>query len=285
MKNLMLKERKLAASPLSYLFLAFAAMTLIPGYPILVGAMFVCLGLFYSFQAARENNDILYSVLLPIPKADTVRAKFAFCCRIELAGFAIMAVLTVLRMTVLSNTGPYVTNVMMPANPVYLAFVLLIFTAFNRLFLRGFFQTGYGIGRPFVSFLIADLLLVGIGETLHHLPWFAVLKDTDTRALLIQCGILALAAGIYALLTLGAYRKRAPVERPFQVAEARAVDQNQRIAGRALVIIRHRGLPVFSGRSGRPWGCRARRRGRSGAPPPRFRHRCQEAFRGRSDRL
>ena len=207
MKNLMLKERKLAASPLSYLFLAFAAMTLIPGYPILVGAMFVCLGLFYSFQAARENNDILYSVLLPIPKADTVRAKFAFCCRIELAGFAIMAVLTVLRMTVLSNTGPYVTNVMMPANPVYLAFVLLIFTAFNTLLLGGFFKTGYAIGKPFIAFLTMGMLLVGVGETLHHLPWFTVLKATDTRSLLIQCAVLAAAAGLYALLTLAAYRQ------------------------------------------------------------------------------
>ena len=207
MKNLMLKERKLAASPLSYLFIAFAAMTMIPGYPILVGSWFVCLGLFYSFQSARENNDVLYTVLLPIPKTDTVKAKFAFCIRIELISFAVMAVLTVLRMTVLREAAPYVTNVMMPANPVYLAFVLLIFTAFNTLFLGGFFKTGYAIGKPFLIFLIVGMLLVGVGETLHHLPWFAVLKATDTRSLLIQCAVLAAAAALYALLTLAAYRR------------------------------------------------------------------------------
>ena len=207
MKDLMTKEIRLAASPLSILFVAFAAMTLVPGYPILVGSWFVCLGLFYSFQSARENNDILYTVLLPIRKTDTVRVKFAFVCMIEAVSFVLIAALTVLRMTVLAEAAPYVNNVMMPANPVYLAFVLLIYAAFNVLFLGGFFKTAYAIGKPFIAFLIAGMLLVGIGETLHHLPWFAVLKATDRRSLLIQCGILAAAAVLYVLLTRGAYRK------------------------------------------------------------------------------
>ena len=79
MIKLLRKEIKLAASPLSYLFIGFGLMAFIPGYPILVGSFFVCLGLFQSFQAAREANDILYTVLLPVAKGDVVRAKYAFC--------------------------------------------------------------------------------------------------------------------------------------------------------------------------------------------------------------
>ena len=59
MKNLLIKEIRLASSLLSYLFLLFSLMTLIPGYPIMVGSFFVCLGIFQSFQNARETNDIL----------------------------------------------------------------------------------------------------------------------------------------------------------------------------------------------------------------------------------
>ena len=66
--KLLKKDLRLALSPLTPLFLLFSFMALIPRYPILVGAFFVCLGVFYSFQQAREAGDILYTVLLPIRK-------------------------------------------------------------------------------------------------------------------------------------------------------------------------------------------------------------------------
>ena len=94
MTKLLNKEFRLAASPLSWIFLVAAAMTLLPGYPILMGAFFVCLGIFQSFQNAREANDVLYTVLLPVRKADFVRAKYAFTCCIELIAFVLTAALT-----------------------------------------------------------------------------------------------------------------------------------------------------------------------------------------------
>lgn len=68
MKNLMRKEIKLSASLISFLFILFSMMTMVPGYPILVGAFFVCFGVFQSFQNACANNDILYTVLLPVKR-------------------------------------------------------------------------------------------------------------------------------------------------------------------------------------------------------------------------
>ena len=76
--KLLRKEIKLAASPLSYFFLAFTLMAFIPGYPILVCQFFICLGLFQTFQNGRESNDIIYSVLLPISKKSIVKARFLF---------------------------------------------------------------------------------------------------------------------------------------------------------------------------------------------------------------
>ena len=59
MRNLLIKELKLSTMVLTYIFLVFALMTFIPGYPILCGAFFFCLGIFQSYQTSRENNDIL----------------------------------------------------------------------------------------------------------------------------------------------------------------------------------------------------------------------------------
>lgn len=101
MRKLLKKEMKLAASPLSYIFIAVGLMAFLPGYPILVGSFFVCLGLFQSFQCMREANDITYTALLPVAKGDIVRAKYVFCIMIELCYFFLTSVPVLVRMTIL----------------------------------------------------------------------------------------------------------------------------------------------------------------------------------------
>ncbi len=204
--NLLNKELRLPANPLSFLFLILTGTTLLPGYPILVGAMFVCLGIFYSFQAMRENNDLLYTVLLPIPKRDAVTAKYLFSCLIQGIAFLLTILFTALRMTVLSDGRAYTGNVLMPANPVFLGFTLLIFAAFNVLFLGGFFKSGGGIGRPFLAFLAAAVVLMALGETLHHLPGLSFLRAIQGRELLLQWPILLVCALAWGIATLRAWR-------------------------------------------------------------------------------
>lgn len=206
MKPLLNKELKLAASPLSYIFLAGAFMTMLPGYPILMGAFFVNFGIFHSFQATRETNDVLYSVLLPVKKTDVVAAKYAFTCLIQLLGFTLAAGLTALRMTALSGAAPYETNALMNATPLFLAFMLLVDLAFNVLFVGGFFKTGYKIGMPFLFFGIVTLLLVGAGEALHFFPSLAFLNVPAGERLGLQFALLGAAAVLYAAGTFLACR-------------------------------------------------------------------------------
>ena len=201
MKKLLNKELRLSAHILSFLFIAFS---LIPGYPILVGAFFVCLGLFQSFQSARENNDILYTVLLPVAKKDAVRAKFAFVALIQLISFAISFALSIVRMTLMKDAPAYTANAMMNANQFYLGGILLVFALFNAIFLPGFFKTAYSLGKPFVGFIIASFLLIGAAETLHHIPGLTFLNDTDTMSSPVMWAILAACAAVYALTTAAA---------------------------------------------------------------------------------
>ena len=128
MKSLLNKDIRLWASPLAWLFLLAAGMTMLPGYPILVGSFFVCFGVFQSFQSGRENNDILYSALLPIRKVDVVQSKYRFTMMIQMIGFAVMAALTMLRMICMADSAAYQANALMNATPYFLGFVLLIYT-------------------------------------------------------------------------------------------------------------------------------------------------------------
>ena len=206
MTKLLNKEFRLASSPLSWIFLAAAVMTLLPGYPILMGAFFICFGVFHSFQNAREANDVLYTVLLPVRKRDFVGAKYAFACCIQLIGFVLMAALTALRMTALAGGKAYASNALMNATPLFLAFAFLIFAAFNVCFLGGFFRTAYKFGMPFLFFGIVTLLLIFIGEALHFIPGLKFFNTPGGERLGLQFLLLGIAAVVYAAATVASCR-------------------------------------------------------------------------------
>lgn len=202
MKNLLMKEFKLATLPLTHLFLLFSLMTFIPGYPILCGAFFVCLGIFQSYQRIREDNDILYSVLLPVSKSEVVKAKYITVVLLQMISFTICAVCTVVRMTYFSDARVYTANALMGANLVFLAFVLLIFAIFNVIFVGEFFKTAYGIGKPFVTFIVVNFLIIGLAETLHHLPGLDWLNALDFSRFGEHFLILVVAVIVYVLFTV-----------------------------------------------------------------------------------
>ena len=207
MNALLKKEMRLSASILSYLFLGFSLMALLPGYPILCGVFFITLGIFQSFQSAREANDIVYSALLPIAKHDVVKGKYQFSILIELSGFFVMAVLTIVRMTVLSNSTVYRQNALMNANPFFLGMALLIFGMFNLIFVGGFFKTAYKFAKPFVTYIIMCFLLIGVAEALHYVPGLEILNAFGFDHLALQLSLLLGGAMAYIFLTAFSYKR------------------------------------------------------------------------------
>ena len=202
MKKLLYKEMKLAASPLSYWFILGACLTLVPSYPILLGAFFTTLGIFYSFQSMRENSDISYSLLLPVAKADIVKGKFAFAIFVESISFCIMTIATIVRMTVLKDAAVYKANALMGANLVFLGYALLIFAVFHILFISGFFKTAYYFGKPFVTYCVACFLIIVTAETLYHIPGLAPLNAFGFQNIGIQ--LAAFLVGVVAYVSLTA---------------------------------------------------------------------------------
>ena len=202
MKNLLYKELRLATPPLTFFFLGFTVIAFLPGYPILCGAFFVCFGIFQSYQLGRENNDILYTVLLPVKKSDSVKAKYAAAVLLEMGAFFLFTVFTGIRMIFLSDAEIYQTNALMGANPVFLAFVLMIFLAFNVIFIGGFFRTAYRLGKPFVLFVLVNFTLIAAAESLHYFPGLAWTNALDFRHVGDQLLVLLAAMFLYVTATV-----------------------------------------------------------------------------------
>lgn len=207
MKKLLYKEFSLATPLLTVLFLGFTVMTFIPGYPILCGVFFVCFGIFQSYQTAREDNDILYTSLLPVKKSDVVCAKYVSAVILQGIAFVLFSIFTFIRMFFLANSAVYANNVLMGANFVFLSFVLLIFAAFNVIFIGGFFKTAYRYGKPFVLFIVANFAIIAIAETLHHLPGMKWLNNLNFDSAVCQLPLLACAIVIYVISTVVSCKK------------------------------------------------------------------------------
>lgn len=207
MNALLRKETRLASLRLTYLFIGFSAMVLLPGYPILCGAFFVTLGIFQSFQSAREANDLVFSALLPVAKRHVVRGKYQFVLLIELIALAIMAALTLVRMTALADAPVYRQNALMNANPFFLGAVLVAFGLFNALFVGGFFRTSFKLGAPFVAYIAAAFAEMVVAEALHHVPGLGALNAFGFEHLALQLSLLGGGAVLFAALTYLSYKR------------------------------------------------------------------------------
>ncbi len=206
MKKLFYKEMKLSANPLTYLFIAFSAMTMIPSYPILVGSFFICLGIFHTYQQIREYDDVTYTVMLPVKKRDIVTAKYLFVLFIELTAFILCTLLTIIRMKILGTAVPYATNQLMNANMAYLGYTMIVFAVFNSIFLAGFFKTTYKIGKPFFIFCVVSFIIIIMGEILHHIPDLESLNNPSNLSM-PQIVIFAIGIVVFMLCTWLSYQK------------------------------------------------------------------------------
>lgn len=201
MDSIMYKELKLSASVIAYAFILFGFMFFLPGYPVLCGPFFVTLGIFKNFEYAREANDTVFSALLPVAKCDVVKGRYRFVCLIELASIIVMIIPVALRMTVMVDLDVYRSNVLMNANMFALGGAFIVFGLFNSIFVGGFFKTAYRTGKPFIIYIIAVFICIGILETLYHVPGLEILNAFGMDGCIIQVGLLLAGIGMWIIMT------------------------------------------------------------------------------------
>ena len=207
MKTLLYKQLRLVCHPMTPLFCLFGVMVLIPNYPYTVIFFYVTLGLFFSFLNMREQKDIYYSALLPVPKRDTVKAGCLFVALTELASLVLLALFSVLAV----HLQPGKDNLVgLDPNITLLAAGLLIYAVFNAVFLPSFYANGYKVGTAYLKAVIPTAAVMAVCEALPHFPRLAWLDELDPAAQLRQLPLLVGGILIYAggmALTLRASEK------------------------------------------------------------------------------
>ena len=197
MKNLIRKELKLVVQPINYIFLLFGAMVLIPNYPYLVSFFYPTLGIFLMMMTTRENDDLVFSAMLPVRKSDVVRARFITVALIEIANILATIPFVLLRGVLYKGSEVAESFFLMP-NAAFFGLAFIVFAAFNASFLPKFFKNGYDL--RFLIPAIVVFLVINFAEVLGFVP---VVRDyiraTDLSGQLAQLPVLLGGIAVFAL--------------------------------------------------------------------------------------
>ena len=206
MKALLYKEFRLVCHPMTPIFCLFGVMVLIPNYPYTVIFFYVMLGLFFTFLNIREQKDIYYSALLPVPKRDTVKAGCAFVVIIQALSLVVLIPCSLLAV----HLQPGKDNLVgLDPNLALLAAGFLLYAVFNGVFLPSFYANGYKVGIAFLKAVIPTTLVMMVLEALPHFPALTWLDDMDAATQVRLLPYFVAAVLLYGIGTVLTFRRAA----------------------------------------------------------------------------
>ena len=159
--NLLKKEIKLGNSSQTLIwFICAIGMFFIPGYPVYIGPFYITLAIMMTFALNQSSHDILYTVLLPVRKIDTVKARFLYCAMLEvivlLAGILVGILKFVLHFPE-NKAGIDMT-------PAYFGLQMIIFAVFNFIFLGNVYKNPLKPGLRYLASAIAYFVVYALCE-------------------------------------------------------------------------------------------------------------------------
>lgn len=204
MKALQSKNWRLAMSPVPLLFLLLSGLILIPNYPYYVTFFYNSLGIFMWMQSLRENRDTAYMMLLPVTKAEMVRARLRTVVQLELLQLLACVPFMVLR----ASYGHLNNAVGIEANAAFLGLGLVQMGLFNLVFFPMHYRNAYDLGKPFLAASAAELFYIVLVEACDHvIPYMKTVCESYALSdQLRQWPMLLGGVAVFALLTMAAER-------------------------------------------------------------------------------
>lgn len=173
--NLLRKEIKLGntAQTLCWIICCFG-MFFIPNYPSYIGPFYITLCIMMTFALNQSSHDILYTVLLPVRKIDTVKARFIYCGLIEVLSLVLAIIPYFIK---LSPAFPEV-KCGIPLNIAYFGLQFFVYAVFNLLFLGNVYKDPL---KPGLRYLFAAIMYF-VFYALCELPVWMYFRVEDNIA-------------------------------------------------------------------------------------------------------
>ena len=191
-----------------WMFCCFG-MYFIPSYPSYVGPFYITLCIMMTFALNQSSHDILYTVLLPVRKIDTVKARFLYCGLVEVLSLVFALIPTFLRY----NISAFPSNQAgINTTPAYFGLQLILYAIFNLIFLGNVYKNPLKPGLRYLAGAVAYFVVYAVFELpvwMYYAgkgplaPIGQILTDMTGAFLNKQCIILfggvLIFAGVWAL--------------------------------------------------------------------------------------
>ena len=151
------------------------------------------------------NNDLYYTLLLPVRKRDAVRARALYFLIMELMQLAACVPFAILRGAL--KLGPNPAG--MDVNVALFGLALVVAGVFNALFLPRLYKNPAAVGKPFLVVSVCVFFFIfALEACCFVVPFFRDVLDTpDPQHLPAKLAVLAVGAALFALLTTAGTRR------------------------------------------------------------------------------
>lgn len=135
-------------------------MYFIPSYPNYVGPFYITLAIMMTFALNQSSHDILYTVLLPVRKIDTVKARFLYCGLLEILALVFAAIALAVRNAVGFPGNQAGINLTF----AYFGLQLVVLSVFNFLFLGNVYKNPLKPGLRYLAGAIGYFVMYAVCE-------------------------------------------------------------------------------------------------------------------------
>jgi ABC-2 type transport system permease protein len=205
MKNLLYKDYKLFWTATIYIYLLFGIFLLIPSWPYFIAFGYIIwIGFVSAFFMGRSNQDVFFSVSLPVRKKDTVLARVCSIAAIELLQIIVAVPFAVINNVVYSNGNGAGMN----ANFAFFGSMFIMYAIFNIIFLPGFYKTAYNLGKPMLLAVLAAFVFASlVNVAVMLVPALKTnLNGLGTDHIASQLPVLLIGIALFVGLTWLAYK-------------------------------------------------------------------------------
>ena len=183
MKNLFIKELKLCMHPLVFVILLTPFITFVDVYPHMLTYLYMTIGVFMISLKARENNDIEYSLTLPITRRDVVKARMTMVNFVQLISVVLTVAVAIFKARALQTLGG----------------ALIFMGVWNLVYFILYYKNPQKIGVPFtVSLLPALAVMVMDAVVMKMVPFLRDnLMTPDPENILAKLIFVIIGIAIY----------------------------------------------------------------------------------------
>ena len=205
MYNLLMKELKLGVSPFFYIlpFLTGALM-LIPGWLyFFVPLYFLFITIPNMFAGYKTQNDLMFSIVMPVTRKDIVKARVAIIVILEL----LHIVIAVIYGMISTRLYPNLTSFFFGPTIGFWGLCFVMLAIFNIIFVSMFYKTAYKYGAPMIVSITGAVLFATAAEWLGiKSPLvFDLFKGAGADNIATQITILIVGIAIFAIFNIAAY--------------------------------------------------------------------------------